>query len=213
MIYKAIGVTSGGNPASITISFTAFTVTGKQWQFDIIAVENQLYNEHWQHQLQNVKDLSVEDYIQLHQHFGTYIGQLINNFIEQHALQHQVQLIACNGHNIINLPSKKICVQLGDGASIATITGLAVITDIGAMYLATGGEMANLYAKANLLMLAQLNSIVESTTAQIPEQYKEAVMIALLGVLRWREEATVLQPVNHAKKGCIGGAIWLGSEA
>ena len=213
MIYKAIGVTSGGNPASITLSFTAFTVTGKQWQFEIIAVENQLYNEHWQHQLQNVKDFSVADYVQLHQHFGTYIGQLINNFIEQHALQHQVQLIACNGHNIINLPSKKICVQLGDGASIATITGLAVITDISAMYLALGGDVANLYAKANLLLLALPGNIIDSTNAQIPEQYKEAVMTALLGVLRWREEATVLSPVNGATKGSIGGAIWLGSEA
>jgi anhydro-N-acetylmuramic acid kinase len=213
MIYKAIGIASGGSPASITIGFTEFTVIGKQWQYEIIAVENQLYNNQWQQQLQHANQLSVADYIQLHQQLGVYIGQLTNNFIEQHTLQHQVQLIACNGHNIINEPSKKLCVQLGDGASIAAATGLAVISDLGAIDIALGGKAADLFAKATMLLLTPPDKNIENINAELPAQHKESILTALLGVLRWREEATVLPSVNGATKVSIGGALWLGIEA
>jgi anhydro-N-acetylmuramic acid kinase len=42
--------------------------------------------------------------------------------------------------------------------------------------------------------------------------FKEALVMALLGVLRWREEQTVLSSVTGARRGSIGGALWLGGE-
>lgn len=51
----------------------------------------------------------------------------------------------------------------------------------------------------------------------IPEQelidYKEALVMGLLAVLRWREENTVLHSVTGAKRSSIGGAVWIGQEA
>ena len=44
-------------------------------------------------------------------------------------------------------------------------------------------------------------------------QYKEALVMALLGVLRWREENTVLASVTGASRNSIGGAVWIGQEA
>lgn len=41
-------------------------------------------------------------------------------------------------------------------------------------------------------------------------KYKEAVVMALIGVLRWREEYNVLSSVTGAAKNSIGGALWLG---
>ena len=43
--------------------------------------------------------------------------------------------------------------------------------------------------------------------------YKEALIMALLGVLRWREEDTVLNSVTGASRNSIGGAVWIGQEA
>jgi anhydro-N-acetylmuramic acid kinase len=43
--------------------------------------------------------------------------------------------------------------------------------------------------------------------------YKEAIVMALLGVLRWREENTVLHTVTGASRSSIGGAVWIGQEA
>lgn len=213
MIYKAIGIISSGIPASITLSFTAFTVIGKQWQYETIATENILYPEHWKQLLHNAKDLSVENYVQLHQQLGVFIGDLINNFIEQHGLQHQVQLIACNGHTIIDLPSKNLFVQLGDGASIAATTGLSVISDLSAINIALGGKAANMFSKAAMLLLGSPDNTINDPMTQMPAQLKESVLTALLGVLRWREEATVLPTDNETTKVSIGGALWIGSDA
>jgi len=44
-------------------------------------------------------------------------------------------------------------------------------------------------------------------------QYKEALIMALIGVLRWREETNVLASVTGAKRNSIGGAVWIGQEA
>jgi anhydro-N-acetylmuramic acid kinase len=43
--------------------------------------------------------------------------------------------------------------------------------------------------------------------------YKEALIMALLGVLRWREQYTVLASVTGATRNSIGGALWLPTEA
>lgn len=43
--------------------------------------------------------------------------------------------------------------------------------------------------------------------------YKEAVVMALMGVLRWRQEYTVLSSVTGAQRDSIGGAVWIGQEA
>jgi anhydro-N-acetylmuramic acid kinase len=43
-------------------------------------------------------------------------------------------------------------------------------------------------------------------------EYKEAIIMALLGVLRWREEDTVLSSVTGSTRNSIGGALWMGSH-
>jgi len=54
-------------------------------------------------------------------------------------------------------------------------------------------------------------------TAQVPDptlvEFKEAIIMALIGVLRWREEYTVLASVTGASRNTIGGALWLGNDA
>jgi anhydro-N-acetylmuramic acid kinase len=43
--------------------------------------------------------------------------------------------------------------------------------------------------------------------------FKEALIMALIGVLRWREEYNVLSSVTGAERDSIGGSLWLGQEA
>lgn len=79
--------------------------------------------------------------------------------------------------------------------------------------LATGGGAFNSF------MIGRLKSLLEEYNIEviIPDenliQYKEAVIMALIGTLRWREEYNVLASVTGAKRNGIGGALWLGTEA
>lgn len=42
--------------------------------------------------------------------------------------------------------------------------------------------------------------------------YKEAIVMALLATLRWREENTVMHEITGASRSSIGGAVWIGQE-
>jgi anhydro-N-acetylmuramic acid kinase len=57
----------------------------------------------------------------------------------------------------------------------------------------------------------------KGVTVMLPEMnvinYKEALVMALIGVLRWRQEYNVLSSVTGAIRDSIGGAVWIGQEA
>jgi anhydro-N-acetylmuramic acid kinase len=63
----------------------------------------------------------------------------------------------------------------------------------------------------------QENLISRNIEVVVPDSllvnYKEALIMALIGVLRWREEYNVLSTVTGARRSSIGGAVWIGQEA
>ena len=79
--------------------------------------------------------------------------------------------------------------------------------------LVTGGGALNRF------LVNRLDERLRSTgvTPVVPDtslvQYKEALIMAFLGVLRWRQENTVLASVTGASRDSIGGAVWIGQEA
>jgi anhydro-N-acetylmuramic acid kinase len=77
----------------------------------------------------------------------------------------------------------------------------------------TGGGAFNCFLIKRLQKnLGEINfEIVISSNEVI--KYKEALIMALLGALRWREQYTVLSSVSGASRNSIGGALWLGTEA
>jgi anhydro-N-acetylmuramic acid kinase len=79
--------------------------------------------------------------------------------------------------------------------------------------LATGGGALNTFLIRRLReTLAPIGVTVNIPDAEIIN-YKEALIVALIGTLRWREEYNVLSSVTGAKRDSIGGALWLGTEA
>ena len=78
--------------------------------------------------------------------------------------------------------------------------------------LVTGGGGFNSY----LISRMQSHLSEQGITIDVPSkgivEYKEAIIMALLGVLRWREEDTVLSSVTGSTRNSIGGALWMGSH-
>jgi anhydro-N-acetylmuramic acid kinase len=79
--------------------------------------------------------------------------------------------------------------------------------------LTTGGGALNVFLIEQLK--EKLNEL--HIDVIVPDKklvnYKEALIMALIGVLRWREEYNVLSSVTGAERDSIGGALWLGQEA
>ncbi len=74
--------------------------------------------------------------------------------------------------------------------------------------LITGGGAYNRYLVERIAdRLQPLGIEIEIPDAQTIE-YKEALAMALLGVLRWREEPTVLDSYSGATQPSVGGALW-----
>ncbi len=76
--------------------------------------------------------------------------------------------------------------------------------------LVTGGGAHNGFLIGRLrTLLAELGVQVVVPEAAIVD-YKEALVMALIGVLRWREENNVFASVTGASRDSIGGAVWIG---
>lgn len=79
--------------------------------------------------------------------------------------------------------------------------------------LVTGGGAMNSF------LIQQLKEALKDLNVEVivPDKFlinfKEALIMAFMGVLRWRQENNVLSSVTGAKKNSIGGAIWTGQEA
>ncbi len=79
--------------------------------------------------------------------------------------------------------------------------------------LATGGGALNTF------LIHRLAEQLKETGIEVvvPEKnlinFKEALIMAFIGVLRWRQEYNVLSSVTGATRDSIGGALWTGQEA
>jgi anhydro-N-acetylmuramic acid kinase len=79
--------------------------------------------------------------------------------------------------------------------------------------LVTGGGAFNAF------MVQQLKNKLSGLNIEVivPDKnlvnYKEAMIMALIGVLRWREEYNVISSVTGAARASVGGALWMGQEA
>lgn len=107
--------------------------------------------------------------------------------------------------------AEHIAVQIKN--AILTIDGHLRLTTLNSQLLITGGGAFNHF----LIERIQDQLKPFNISVVIPDEnlvkYKEALIMALIGVLRWREEYNVLSSVTGAARDSIGGALWNGQEA
>ncbi|KAK6021985.1 anhydro-N-acetylmuramic acid kinase [Ostertagia ostertagi] len=79
--------------------------------------------------------------------------------------------------------------------------------------LATGGGALNTFLMTRVKEQLQLLNTEVIIPGEKLVNYKEALVMALIGVLRWREEYNVIPSVTGASRASVGGALWMGQEA
>lgn len=153
MQYRAIGLMSGSSLDGLDIVYTELDDSGGKWQYEIKAAACIAYTSEWQTKLQNASSLNAYEYLLLHTAYGRWIGDQVNEFIAANHLHHKVQLIASHGHTVFHTPQLYMTAQLGDGATIAAVTGINTVSDLRAMDVALGGQGAPIVPMGEKLLL------------------------------------------------------------
>lgn len=160
MVYKVIGLMSGSSLDGLDIVYvhlqegaSSIKDSSRKWEFSILHAACYPYSKEWRDKLAGARDLPAGEYLLLHTDYGQYLGEQVQRFIEEHHLHYQVQLIASHGHTTFHSPEHKMTAQLGDGAALAALTGINVVSDLRAMDVALGGQGAPIVPVGERLLL------------------------------------------------------------
>jgi len=151
---------SGSSLDGVDIAFTRLEEVRGKWTYSILNAECVPYSEKFAHELAHAHTLKINEFMHLHTRYGRYLGELVNDFIQKNNLHHQVHFIASHGHTILHEPQLGITLQAGDGASIAAVTGLPVISDLRALDVALGGQGAPIVPIADKLLFGEYNYLL-----------------------------------------------------
>jgi len=142
MTYHVIGLMSGSSLDGLDIVFVELKENNNNWQFTLQASACIEYDNEWCNKLKQASHLTAYDYNLLHTAYGHFIGKQVNGFIETNQLKGKVDLITSHGHTVFHSPLNHTTTQLGDGAAIAAITEINVVSDLRAIDVALGGQGA-----------------------------------------------------------------------
>lgn len=152
MVYNVIGVMSGSSLDGLDVAYVALEETAGKWRFEVKHAAYVPFSPQMTKDLKYAVNKTVSEYLILNTQFGRFIGMTINQFIEEHQLEHKVHFIASHGHTVYHNPQLNTSTQIGDGATIAAATGLPVITDLRSMDVALDGQGAPIVPIGDLLL-------------------------------------------------------------
>lgn len=113
--------------------------------------------------------------------------------------------------------TEHIAVQINNAIRYSKATQLQnpnlPVRQAGSKLLVTGGGAFNTFLIERIKDFLNQLGIEVIIPGEKMVKYKEALIMAFIGVLRWRQENNVLSSVTGAVKDSIGGALWTGQDA
>jgi anhydro-N-acetylmuramic acid kinase len=163
MVYKVIGLMSGSSLDGLDIAYVHLSPASNQkssparggWKFQFVHTDCYAYPAEWRERLAGAVKLPARDYLLLHAEYGHWLGEQVLRFVAAHGLEYQVQLIASHGHTVFHEPALRMTAQVGDGAAIAAVTGINVVSELRAMDVALGGQGAPIVPVGEGLLLGE----------------------------------------------------------
>jgi anhydro-N-acetylmuramic acid kinase len=145
---------SGSSLDGLDIAFVEFEEKAGKWAFNLLESECVQYSSGIEQRLASAPFLSALEFMQLDAEYGHFLGNAVNQFIQNKGLGYKVSLICSHGHTVFHEPGK-FTTQIGDGAAIAALTGLPVVTDLRSMDVALGGQGAPIVPIGEKLLFSQ----------------------------------------------------------
>lgn len=138
--YRVIGLMSGSSLDGLDIAYCEFRYKSKHWEYTILQADVAPFTDDWMQDIKGLTVANAKNFWQAHVVSGTYFGQQVKAFVQQHKLQGKVDFVASHGHTIFHFPDKHFTTQIADGAAIAAHAELPVVCDFRSTDVANGGQ-------------------------------------------------------------------------
>jgi anhydro-N-acetylmuramic acid kinase len=153
-IWHIIGLMSGTSLDGLDIVYTQIYKDRSGYKFRIIFCETIPYTAEWEHTLRNAFTASADEIVALNITYGRYLGEAVNTFISKNIIT-TIDFLASHGHTIFHKPNEGYTLQIGDGQTISSVTGLKIICDFRTQDVAFGGQGAPLVPIGDQLLFSQ----------------------------------------------------------
>jgi len=154
--FNCIGTMSGTSLDGLDLALCSFKLVDNKWNFKIRYTHTYKYNTIWKNQLSEADKLSGLELMFLHNKFGDYTAEKVNEFLSEK--NEKIDFIASHGHTIFHQPEKGFTLQIGNGANISAKTGITTICDFRATDVAMGGQGAPLVPIGDKLLFTEFGS-------------------------------------------------------
>lgn len=151
--YNVIGLMSGTSLDGLDLAYCQFLKKDKDWEFKILNTKSVDYTPQFKAQLKNAINLAVPEFTELHNFYGSWLGEQVNLFIKDYNLQ--VDFIASHGHTTHHKPEKGFTLQIGSGQHLANVCGIKTICDFRSNDVALGGQGAPLVPIGDMLLFSE----------------------------------------------------------
>ena len=133
---------SGSSLDGLDIAYCHITHEGGNWSYKIVQAECIEYSQKWKLRLAKLALQNAITYLKASAYYGQHLGNIVKKYIEDHNLE--VDFIASHGHTVFHQPENNVSSQVGDGAALAAVTGLPVVSELRSMDVNLNGQGAPL---------------------------------------------------------------------
>jgi anhydro-N-acetylmuramic acid kinase len=137
---RILGVMSGSSLDGIDLALCHFRREGEGWAFQVEAATTVPYNAAMRERLLRATESDGLELARLHRDIGIAIGTACRDLLQGRS----ADLIASHGHTIFHQPDEGLTLQVGSGAHIAALSGVATACDFRTLDVALGGQGAPL---------------------------------------------------------------------
>ena len=154
-VYRVIGLMSGTSLDGLDMACCRLERNYSGWNYKISDAVTINYDDFMTEFLSDTKKYSGTELEQRNIFFGNFIGMEVIKFLKINGFK--ADLLASHGHTIFHQPEKGITYQLGDGRTIATVTGITTISDFRILDIMNGGQGAPLVPVGDELLFAEFD--------------------------------------------------------
>jgi anhydro-N-acetylmuramic acid kinase len=147
------GLMSGTSLDGLDIATCRFRKNGKYWSYEILHATTISYSASMKEKLESLMNATAEGFAEADVFFAKFSGEQTKKFLLKHTIESD--LIASHGHTVFHQPKKGFTTQIGNGAYIAAITNIPVVSDFRTMDVALGGQGAPLVPIGDKLLFGQ----------------------------------------------------------